>query len=885
MNVIPLFTLKLTFRLNYRTHFGQSMWLSRDTSSGAFEILPMRWLNEEQWELELEISAHEAADIRYHYQLRQPGGAVLDEWNTPRQFTNPLPHAAELVLLDTWCSAGTVDAVFETKAFDAAFLTPERFQPLEIARNATAIFQLHMAAVPAGKVPCLLGNLAELGAWRREDALPMQAVSPNVWQVSLAISPHSSIEYKYGLLDRNSEHLADLEVGENRKFTSGKFTRVADECYRRASDELFRGAGVAIPVFSLRSDKGMGVGEFADLKKFGDWASNVGLELVQILPINDTTSAHDWTDSYPYSAISVFALHPLYLRLEAMRYAYAASEAENLRLKREQLNALPQVDYEAVMAVKWQVTRQIFTENEPAIRADRAFQEFFKSHRNWLVPYAVFCVKRDECGTADFTKWGEWAEYDAERAEAFVEATSEVMFHAWLQYELDLQLKDAVAHLHRRGLVLKGDLPIGIDRCSVDAWAAPELFQMHAQAGAPPDPFAVKGQNWGFPTYNWAVMQRDGFAWWRARFRHLSEYFDAYRIDHILGFFRIWQIPHEQIEGIMGYFDPALPVRLEEFHERGIAFELGRFCQPHLTEPFLSQRFGERCDEVKANHFDEIRPGFYQLRAGLSSQRMIEESIKDAELKLGLFDCVSEVLFFEVAGSSGTQFHPRCSMQATQSFLALDHETQRRLDELTNDYFYRRQEAFWQECGEEKLPAMRAASAMLLCGEDLGMVPECVPGVMRELGILSLEIQRMPKTSRSEFSDPKHAPYLSVVSPSTHDMPTLRAWWEEDRAAVEKFAREMLGLSTCEETLSGEVASQIISQHLESPAMWAVFPLQDLLAVDECLRHPQPETERINVPAIMPFYWRYRMHLTLDALKNASELNATLQGLISRGGR
>jgi 4-alpha-glucanotransferase len=224
-------------------------------------------------------------------------------------------------------------------------------------------------------------------------------------------------------------------------------------------------------------------------------------------------------------------------------------------------------------------------------------------------------------------------------------------------------------------------------------------------------------------------------------------------------------------------------------------------------------------------------------------------------------------------------------MQMTRSFQALDAEVRQRVEDLYNDYFYRRQEDFWQARGYEMLPLMRRASSMLLCGEDLGMVPACVPGVLRELGILSLEIQRMPKSSRTEFVDLRNVHYMSVVSPSTHDMPTLRAWWREDPAVVARFVRESFGNLAAEPELSGEIASEILKQHLVSPAMWAIFPLQDLLAIDEGLRHPDPEAERINVPAIMPFFWRYRVHLGLSELQGADEFNRRVGRLIADAGR
>jgi 4-alpha-glucanotransferase len=474
---------------------------------------------------------------------------------------------------------------------------------------------------------------------------------------------------------------------------------------------------------------------------------------------------------------------------------------------------------------------------------------------------------------------------------------NEVFYHIWLQYELDRQLSEAVSYLHQHGIALKGDLPIGIDRHSADAWSAPHLFKMDSQAGAPPDAFAVKGQNWGFPTYNWEAMRADGYAWWRARFERLSHYLDAYRIDHILGFFRIWQIPSDQVEGIMGWFDPAMPVHVDEIRGRGIPFDFDRYCRPYIREHSLWERFGETMDEALRDYLEDCGHGYLRLRAHVSTQRLIAGHFaalgagddaarqRGERLRNALMDCASEVLFFEVPGSGGTLFHPRCSMHMTRSFQELDDDTKRRLDDLYVDYFYRRQEGFWEARGYEKLPVMRRASTMLLCGEDLGMVPDCVPGVMRELGILSLEIQRMPKSSKAEYADPAAAPYLSVVSPSTHDMPTLRGWWREDSHAAAHFAWKMLGVAFPPLELTGELAGRIIRQHLESPAMWAVFPLQDLLAIDENLRHPDPDAERINVPAITPYYWRYRMHLALEELVAADAFNTQVRELLGSTGR
>ena len=904
--------MKIVFRLNFHTVPGQSLWLQLATVVEGKDVrieklLPLRWINDRQWETSLEVKGGGPLRLEYSYQFRQDDNAVeLDEWNGPRIATADPAMADNLLCADTWCSAGTVDYAFETNAFKAALPARWLFAQPPVAPGANHTFQLRMAAVPEGLVPCLIGGVSEIGDWELARAVPLRETSANVWQTHLYLPQDWRIEYKYGLFDQATGSAVSLEEGPNRVLEARsmggrQWTMVQDEAYRRKPADLYRAAGVAIPVFSLRSDLSLGVGEFADLRELADWAHEIGLKLIQILPVNDTTSTHDWKDSYPYSAISVFALHPIYLRIDDFGYPMSDEFTADLDAAREWLNTLEHMDYVEVMKTKIALTRRIFEVHGKELTTSAAFRKFLTEQRDWLVPYAVFCVQRDQSGTADFTCWDDWATFDRERVDGMAEPDHpdwpEVSYHLWLQYELDRQLAAAVSHLRQRGLALKGDLPIGIDRHSVDAWSAPHLFKMDAQAGAPPDAFAVKGQNWGFPTYNWEVMRHDGYAWWRSRFAQLSRYFDAYRIDHILGFFRIWQIPHDQVEGIMGSFDPALPVHIDEIRERGIPFDFIRYCRPYIREHFLWERFGDTAQEALDTYLDDCGRGYYQLREIVDTQRKIADHFDGRHaddpvahdrlnrLRDGLLDCASDVLFFEVPGSHGSLYHPRCSMGMTRSYQELDGDVRWRLDELYNDYFYRRQEGFWQARGYDKLPAMRRASPMLLCGEDLGMVPHCVPDVLRELGILSLEIQRMPKRADLAFSDPASAPYLSVVSPSTHDMPTLRGWWREDFQVTSDFAWRMLGESFPQAELSTELATRIIRQHLVSPAMWAIFPLQDLLAIDGDLRHPDPDAERINVPAIKHHQWRYRMHLALAELAAADDFNGRLAAMLKAAGR
>jgi 4-alpha-glucanotransferase len=570
---------------------------------------------------------------------------------------------------------------------------------------------------------------------------------------------------------------------------------------------------------------------------------------------------------------------------------------ESLEPERKRLNALAEVDYEAVFKSKIAFVRRIYPSQKAKTFKREEYRQFFDENQHWLVPYAVFCHLRDRFGTADFTRWPKYSKYRAKEIAALVEADSEtsddIALNYFIQYHLHLQLKEATEYAHANGIILKGDIAIGVSRHGADAWQQPELYHLEVQAGAPPDPFAVKGQNWGFPTYNWPRMKEDGFAWWRQRFEQMECYFDAFRVDHILGFFRIWSIPLHAVEGILGRFIPAIPVDVEEFGRGGITFDRERFMTSFITDEILLDLFGGDCDEVKRQFLNPLHPGRYAFKPKFATQRQVEQhfasmkaSKRNQKLKLGLFDMISNVILLEDESAPENHFHFRFDMESCASFRALEASTQSRLKDLYVDYFYRRQDHFWMQAAMQKLPALKRVTNLLICGEDLGVVPACVPEAMRQLGLLSLEIQRMPKNPGQEFFRPASAPYLSVVTPSTHDMSTIRGWWQEDRKLMQKFFNLELGRAgeppdDCDPSLNRE----IILQHLACPAMWSIFQLQDLLGMDEHLRRANPDEERINVPAIPNYYWRYRMHLTLEALLKAVTFNDGLAKLVREHGR
>ena len=899
--------MRFIFKLRFYTHPGQSLWLTGDhqvLGNGKPEgALPLRYLNAEFWEAVLELPADSAPDAGtvYNYILRNADGSLIQDWGRDRVIDPASFDGSEILIIDSWNEASFAENAFYTEPFKEVLLRENITRaPALLSAEATHTFKAKSPLLAKGEILCVLGSGTKLANWNTQAPVLMcRAAGEDFFNAQVDLSGQSfPIEYKYGVYDLERKSFVRYEESDNRILgDAGSAERrvIVNDGFARLPLNPWRGVGVAIPVFSLRTEKSFGVGEFSDLKALVDWCTRVGLKLIQILPINDTSATHTWVDSYPYSSISAFALHPIYLNLSQLVSATNTKLLAAVEVERERLNGLSALDYEAVMKAKLDLLRQIYASQKNGTFKSKDYRTFFAKNKHWLVPYAAFCHLRDQFGTSDFVQWPEYRDCDSEEIETLTAENSpshdSIAFNYFVQFHLHTQLEDAANYAHSHGIILKGDIPIGVARNGADAWQHRELFNLDMQAGAPPDAFTAKGQNWGFPTYNWQRMKVDGFEWWKQRFEQMSRYFDAFRIDHILGFFRIWSIPIDAIDGLMGHFVPALPVRASEFTSRGITFDLERYTKPFINEAVLSGFFGDDKELVKQQFLNRMGE-LWRLKDEFDAQRKVEAFFAKAEkseqnekIKAGLCELMGNVILFEDRNSADA-FHFRFGIDKTSSFQNLDPHIRGVVWDLYVDYFFRRQDGFWKSEAMEKLPALKRATNMLVCGEDLGLVPACVPDVMRQLGLLSLEIQRMPKDSRHEFFRPADAPYLSVVTPSTHDMSTIREWWEEDRTVIQKFFNNELKYPGDAPALCDRwISRAIVEQHLASPAMWSIFQLQDLLGMDDELRRPNAADERINVPANPRHYWRYRMHLSLESLLSADTFNGELKRLVAQQGR
>ena len=813
--------MKVTFRIQYYTDNVLHIRPERGAARSMHRI------SEGEWQATLELSQGST----YRYEEHTPQGEII---RTESRLHLIESSPSQVELFDRWYDSSDNEPFYSSLFTESVFRRPATQKTISLGQGQI-LLEVEAPQIRTTEQVAIVGAHPLLGRWDTRQALALNDANAPLWRITLPREVMGS-EYKFVIIDSATDSLKCYETGENRLIpTSQSECAMVRGLRLRDERNRWRGAGVAIPVFSLRSDKDWGVGEFSDLKAMADWAAEVGMSIIQVLPVNDTTTSGTWHDSYPYNAISSFALHPLYISpgevvKSCCRYADPATRQmmrevlEKYSVQGARLNKEPQLNYEASYRLKQRFLREIYALCGEKILASGGFIRFYKQSQEWLLPYAVFCTLRDK-HSAEKQKWGELENYDLSLATQYARREAKrVGYYYFVQYMLDAQLTDVRNYAHSKGVTLKGDIPIGVAPTSVDVWCAPHLFNLSASAGAPPDAFAEEGQNWGFPTYNWARMREDGYAWWCARLRKMARYFDAYRIDHILGFFRIWEVPRSEHSAILGYFNPSKPLSEEEISAAGFTFDAIQ----HTTNA---------------------------------------ENPKD-------------VLFIRYPYADG--YTPRIEGYKTDMFLRLSPEQQSAYMHLHEEFFYRRHNEFWRENAMRRLPALMQSSRMLTCGEDLGMIPACVPEVMAQERILSLEIERMPKQMGMAFGDTRHYPYLSVAATSTHDMSTIRGWWREDATLTQRYWSEVLrNAGTAERECSGQTAERIIEREMLSGSMFAILPLQDWLAIDEQLRHQDPDAERINIPADPNHYWRYRMHLTLEQLRSEQEFNKRVRSLVA----
>jgi len=864
--------MNLYFNIDYQTVFGEELVLNIVTNNDKGECLTTQYRMNTVDGLRWICCINKLPDacqnvVQYFYCVDSAGVTRRKEWALhPHRLSLSALKANAYHVYDQW-HAIPEDAYQYTSAFTQC-LKRRNLQPMPASDyERTLRLVVRAPQLRASQRLVLVGDDLALGAWALSRALPMAEVNDCEWVVDLNLDELNGeeIAVKFVAVDADNRVAPLWETGYNRELQLPQIGKNEVCVYQlhQAFFELWdeRFAGTLVPVFSLRTKRSFGVGDFGDLKAMIDFVAQTNQRVLQVLPINDSTTTHTWTDSYPYSCISIFALHPQYVDLNALPLLKKEEDRMAFEALRQELNALSQIDYERVNNAKTAYLKLLFEQEGKEMMKGEDFKKFFEEESRWLVPYAQYCYLRDLYGTADFTQWPDHNTWDEAERKALstptTKAYKEVAFHYFVQYLLYTQMRHAHEHACAKGVILKGDIPIGVNRHGCDVWTEPHYFNLDGQAGAPPDDFSVKGQNWGFPTYNWDEMLRDGCAWWVRRFQNMAKFFDAYRIDHVLGFFRIWEIPVSCVDGLLGQFSPSLGMSREEIEAYGLPFNEEAFTRPFISDWVLDRMFGENADNVKATYLQPLHDDIWQLRPEYDTQRKIEQAFegKNEDADRWLYE-------------------------------ALWDKDKDVFNRIYNDYYYRRNNQFWYYEAMKKLPKLVEATRMLVCAEDLGMVPDCVAWVMNELRILSLEVQSMPKDPRVRFGNLSAFPYRSVNTFSSHDMPTLRQWWDENWERTQEYYNTMLYKGgPAPHPLSGFLAREIVLRQLLSPSMLCILSIQDWLSTDEDLRLPDADAERINIPANPRHYWRYRMHLNIEDLMANTPFRTAVKDMVQQSGR
>ena len=876
--------MKLKFTIQYGTQWGQNLYvmITYRSADGTERSNRLMMLTSDglQWEVEtaaLVSRQHPITSFSYFYQVEDADGSVLrKEWNAvPRTYY--FDASKSYVLADQWR-----DVPLQYHLYSNAYLTTAHFQRDEEVQalrvplyRKTIIFRVSAPQLQKGQSLAIIGNHPAIGSWNTARYLKMEYIGRYDWLLSVNVDAILlPIEYKYVIVDDNTHALLEWEEGDNRT-TDGLLppdqnvipdgtALVAYGGSLRIKERTWRAAGVVVPVFSLRSQASYGVGDFGDLRRMVDWAVATGMKVIQLLPVNDTTYAHSWSDSYPYNIVSAFALHPHYMDLEALGRLKSKAKMTAYHRQRQELNALGYSDYEAVDRVKTAYIQEVFEERGQQTLESKEFKQWFALNQEWLMPYATWLGQ----------------------------AASLVYF---IQYHLHLQLKAAADYARQQGVVLKGDVPIGVNRESVETATRPELFHLSAQTGAPPDAFSQNGQNWGFPTYNWNVesgkKKENLVGWFQRRLRWMEQYFDAIRIDHVLGFFRVWEIPDDAVFGLLGHFSPALPMTVGEIEYFGLSFRKELFTRPFINDRVLERLFGLHAPYVRDNFLVPRSYGLYDLKEAYDTQKKVRvffEGKGDENslwIRDGLYRLISGVLFLEDP-EQPEMYHPRIGVYNEPVYDALSNEEKDAFMRLYNNYYYQRHNLFWGDQAMHRLTDVFGDTRMLCCAEDLGMLPDCVAPVLDQLRILTLEIQSMPKQTGYEFAHLDGNPYRSVATFSTHDMSPLRLWWEESMERTQRYYVTMLQKQgRAPEHLPAHLAEEIIARHLYCPSMLCMLSLQDWLAMDSELRSKNTRDERINVPSDPYNRWKYRMHITIEELLKADKYNNKVRTMVTRSKR
>ena len=645
----------------------------------------------------------------------------------------------------------------------------------------------------------------------------------------------------------------------------------------RYGDISYFQSGVAVPLFSLYSKQSIGIGEFLDLIPFARWAKFCDFNIIQLLPVNDTGA-----ESSPYSARSAFALNPVFINVQTVEGS--ADVEDEIRTAKHEFDKLGKIDYYHISSWKRFVLRKIFDNRYSELKKDKLLQRWIDDNP-WSKPYCVYCTLKAMNGEASWKDWPEFRDPSAKDIEKLWEKfEKDNLFQAWMQFEAEKQFSAVIEEISKMGLRLKGDIPILINEDSADVWADRRYFSLDDRAGAPPDMFSYSGQNWGFPTYRWDVIEKDDFAWWRSRLAQASKFYHAYRIDHVLGFFRIWSIPQQEVTGILGYFNPCVPLTWEKLSSAGFIRETLEYLRrPNYGYDQLREFLGNDTDRLAPVCFTQLEghPDRLVLKPEYSSEKAILGMNEPQEVK----DKLLKVYWNRVFVPSGDEntFYPYWYWYNAPVLFTLPEYEQEKLRNLIKEN-ENSQNDLWGANATKLLTVLSQETDMLVCAEDLGAVPPCVPSVLHKLNILSLRIERWARNWNAPYSpyyEMGEYPRMSVCATSCHDSSTLRGLWYEKDFDRDLYWSHAHLPGNAPEEITPSVVRQILTHVYSANSLFCILPLQDYLALSASLSKGSPESERVNVPGTVGgTNWCYRMPCSVDELMDYTSLSSDIRMLV-----
>lgn len=850
--------MKLKFSIHYGTAWGESLhvlitYKGKDGTEKHQRHL-MKTDDGSLWTLEVSAVDSRQKSIEsftYRYVLTDAEeNIVREEWSLiPRTYL--FDSTKDYVLDDQWRER-PLNLHLYTRAWQTVSdcRVEGEFKPVGLPLfRQTIMFRVSAPQLMQGQSIGICGSHPAVGAWNSVRYLKMEYAGMGEWMTTVNMSAILlPLEYKYVIIDDSTNSLVQWEEGDNRRIEDSQPATMQQQWEASASnsqlstviveygeplrvrEKNFRAAGVSVPVSALRSEHSYGCGDFGDLKAFIDWAEATGMRIIQLLPVCDTTSTHRWTDANPYNITSAADLHPHYADLEEAGVLRDKKKMTAYHRQRQELNNLAYVDYEAVDRVKTAYLTDLYEEK-------------------------------------------------------YSDSTRKPSFHDFVQAILRRQLKAAADYARNKKIILKGDLPISISINAADVKQHPALFNIGQSLGTP------DGENWHLPTYNWQEMAKDNYAWLRSRIADMEQYFDALRLDHVLGYFRVWEIPESAVDATLGHFSPSLPMTGGEIGYFGLPFRHDMLTQPFVNDRLLDKLFGMHAQYVRDNFLEQKAYQLYALKPQYDTQQKVCKHFEGRHdensiwIRDGLYRLIGNVLFVDDPYQED-MYHPRFGALTLPVFEALNSEDKDAYMRIYNHYFYQRHNLFWGNRAMKLLPAILANTRMLVCAEDLGMLPDCVAPVLDHLRIPTLEVQTMPKHSGFEFAHLDANPMRSVATISTHDMPSLRLWWEENPDRTQRYYVTMLQKEgRAPQHLPAHLAEEIIARNLYSPSMFCILSIQDWLSMNSELRQTSVRDERVNNPSDPYSRWQYRMNITIEKLTDSKQFNSKLHTLISRSRR